>query len=179
VVPSGDGSLYITNDQLQGDPGSLGYFKPSSSDSKAQAIVYLNSTDVEYGAVAIGDIALGYSNAFVKIQSQDGDGMFEYGGFYTDNNVQGDFFPLKSKVPSPATLAVSFCGTKAFMKITSAAGTQKYSYDYGVNFGTGAGLGTDGDVSLDNYRSGAATCKDIIGATEITRSSGRDLSLLK
>ena len=105
--------------------------------------------------------------------------MFEYGGFYYDNNVQGDFFLLNSPVPSPATLTVSLCGTKAIMKIKSSAGTQKYRFDYGASFGTGAGLGTYGEVSLDTYKSGAATCKDAIGATDITRSSGLDLSLSK
>jgi hypothetical protein len=181
VVPSGDGSLYITNNQLQGASLSLGYDKRSASDTKAAAIVYLNGTDVEYGAVAIGDIASG-NNAFVKIQSQNADGMFEYGGFYVGNNGSVDFFGLNSTVPSPATLSVSLCGTVATMKIKSSAGTQKYSYDYGsgYSFGTGGGLGTYGNISLDNYKSGTATCtKDAEGATVITHSNAHDLSLSK
>jgi hypothetical protein len=181
VVPSGDGSLYITNNQLQGTSLSLGYYKRSGSDTKASAIVYLNGTDTEYGAVAIGDIANG-NNAFVKIQSQNADGLFEYGGFYVGDNGGVDFFQLNSTVPSPATLMVSLCGTVATMKIKSASGTQKYSYDYGssYSFGTGGGLGTYGNVSLDNYRSGTASCtKDAEGATVIRHSNARDLSLAK
>jgi hypothetical protein len=180
VVPSGDGSLFITNDQLQGSSLSLGYFKKSASDTKTTATVYLNGTDLEYGAVAIGDVATG-SNAFVKIQSQNADGMFEYGGFYVGNNGGVDFFQLTSTVPSPATLSVSLCGTVATMKIKSSAGMQKYSYDYGssYNFGTGGGLGTYGNISLDNYKSGAASCTDAIGATVIKGSNARDLSLSK
>lgn len=180
AVPSGDGSLFITNDQLQGATLSLGYYKKSSSDTKTTATVYLNGTDLEYGAVAIGDIASG-NNAFVKIQSQNADGMFEYGGFYIGNNGSVDFFALNSTVPSPATLSVSLCGTVATMKIKSSAGTQKYSYDYGSSytFGTGGGLGTYGNVSLDNYKSGAAKCADAIGATVIKGSNARDLSLSK
>jgi hypothetical protein len=177
VVPSGDGSLYITNNQLQGATLSLGYDKRSASDSTVTATVYLNSTDLEYGAVASGDIASG-NNAFVKIQS-NGDGMFEQGAFYTGNNGEGDFFNLNTTVPSPATLTVSFCGTVATMKIKSAAGTQKYKYDYGVNFGTGGGLGTYGLVSLDNYRSKVGTCTNDADATVINRSNARDLTLSK
>jgi len=178
VVPTGDGSLYITNNQLQGASLSLGYDKKSSSDSTVTATVYLNSTDTEYGAVASGDIA-GGNNAFVKIQSQNADGMFEYGGFYTGNNIGGYFFALNSTVPSPATLTVSFCGTVATMKIKSAAGTQKYKYDYGTSFGTGGGLGTYGLVSLDNYRSKAGTCAYDADAIVIKGSNARDLSLSK
>jgi hypothetical protein len=66
------------------------------------------------------------------------------------------------------------------MKIKSAAGTQKYSYDYGTSFGTGGGLGTYGNVSLNNYKSEAANCReDLMGATRITHSTARDPSLLK
>jgi hypothetical protein len=73
------------------------------------------------------------------------------------------------------------CGTVATMKIKSSAGTQKYSYDYGssYNFGTGGGLGTYGNISLDNYKSTTATCTDAIGATIIKGSNARDLSLSK
>jgi hypothetical protein len=37
------------------------------------------------------------------------------------------------------------------MRITSAAGTQIYTYDYGTSFGGGAGLGTYGLIRLDNF----------------------------
>ena len=178
VVPSGDGSLFITNNQLQGDSLSLGYDKKSGSDSTVSATVYLNSTDLEYGAVASGDIA-GDNNAFVKIQSQNADGMFEYGGFYTGDNIGGSFFQLNSTVPSPATLTVSFCGTVATMKIKSAAGTQKYKFDYGTTFGTGGGLGTYGEVSLDNYKSKAGSCTADADAITVKGSNVRDLSLSK
>lgn len=171
-------TLSISNDQLVGTSLALGYDKESGNDSKAKATIYLNGTDVEYGAVALGDIALG-NNAFVKIQESSGDGVFEYGAFYTGNNDGGVYFPLNSTVSSPAALTVSFCGTKAIMTIRSASGTQKYSYDYGMSFSTGAGLGTYGNVSLDNYWSGTATCKDAIGATVIRHSTGRDPSLSK
>jgi len=173
------GSLYITSDQLQGTTGSLGYDKRSVSDTAAAAILYLTGTDLEYGAVAVGNVANG-TNAFVKLQEDSADSMFDYGAFYTGNNGGGDFFQLNSEVPSPATLNVSICGTTAVMKIKSAAGTQKYSYDYGTSVGTGGGLGTYGNIALDNYKSGAATCKaDLQGATRITHSTARDPSLSK
>ncbi|HEY3777126.1 MAG TPA: hypothetical protein VGL35_03635 [Rhizomicrobium sp.] len=176
VVTSG--SLFITNDQLQGTSESLGYDKKSGTDSTVSADVYINSTDLEYGAVASGDIA-GGNNAFVKIQAQAADGMFDTAGFYVGNNGGGDFFTLTSEVPSPAKLTVSFCGTVATMKIKSAAGTQKYTYDYGTSFGTGGGLGTYGSVSLDNYKSKVGGCAFDPEATVIKRSNARDLSLAK
>jgi hypothetical protein len=178
VVPSGDGSLFITNNQLQGSSLSLGYDTRSAQDTKASALLYLNGTDLEYGAVAVGDIA-GGNNIFVKLQSQNADGVFEYGGFYVGNNSGVDFFQLDSTVPSPAKLSVSLCGSVAVMRIDSAAGVQRYSFDYGTTFGTGGGLGTYGNISLDNYKSGAANCADAIGATVIKGSSARDLSLSK
>jgi hypothetical protein len=171
-------SLFIADDQLQGKSGALGYDIKSGSDTGATATVYLNGTDIQYGAVALGDIA-GGNNAFVKIQSQDGDGQFEYGAFYIGNNGEGEFFPLKDPVSSPATISAWFCGTYGFLRIKSSAGSQKYYYDYGTSFGSGAGLGTGGAISLDNYWSGTANCSDAEGATEIKGSTARDLSLSK
>lgn len=173
------GNLYITNDQLQGDTGSLGYDKKSANDSTVSATVYINGTDLQYGAVASGDIA-GGNNAFVKLQSENADGLFEYGGFYVGNNGGGDFFQLNSTVPSPAKLTVSFCGTTAKMTIKSSAGTQKYTYDYGATFGNGGGLGTYGPIALDNYRSKAGSdCAPDPEAIPITRSNAKDPTLAK
>ena len=172
------GSLYITSDQMQGTTSSLGYFKPSANDSEASALVTLGGTDLEYGAVAVGDVASG-TNAFVKIQEENADNMFEYGAFYTGNNSGSQFFALSSPVPSPATLTVSICGTTATMKIKSSAGTQKYSYDYGTSVGTGGGLGTYGNIFLDNYKSKAAKCGFDPEATVVKRTNVRDLSQAK
>jgi hypothetical protein len=63
------------------------------------------------------------------------------------------------------------------MKIRSSAATQSYRWDYGTSFGIGAELGTYGEVSLDNYKSGTAMCIDAIGAMPIKPSKARDLSL--
>ncbi|MBV9569781.1 MAG: hypothetical protein JO056_00885 [Alphaproteobacteria bacterium] len=173
VVPYGN--LYINNNQLQGDTGSLGYHKKSSGDSTVIATAYTNGSDLEYAAVAVGDIA-GGTNAFVKLQAQDGTGNFTNGAFYTGNNGSGYFFVLDSPVPSPAIMTVSVCGTVATLKIKSAAGSQKYSYDYGASVGTGGGLGTYGNASLDNYKSKAAACTAAVGAKMIKSSQGKDLS---
>jgi len=177
VVPYGN--LYITNNQLQGDTGSLGYDKKSSSDSAVTATAILNGTDLEYGAVAIGNVA-GGTNAFVKIQAADGTGNFTNGAFYLGNNGGGSYFTLNSPVPSPATMSVSVCGTVATLKIKSAAGTQKYNYDYGTSVGTGGGLGTYGLISLDNYKSSTAKCAEAVdGGRTITGSNAKDPSLAK
>jgi hypothetical protein len=149
------GSLYIVNNQLRGDTGSLGYFTKAAAGVTGQAVVQLNTTDLQYGAVALGNIA-GGNNAFVKIQSQDGGGMFDHGGFYIGNNSGVLFFTLDAPMASPATLKVTFSGTVATMSIKSSTGTQRYQYDYGTTFGSGAGLGTYGPISLDNFKSKAA-----------------------
>jgi hypothetical protein len=178
VVP--DGSLFITSDRLQGATSSLGYDKKSSGDTTVSALVATTGTDLEYGAVASGDIA-GGNNAFVKIQAQAGDGTFSHGAFYTGNNSgSGSFFALNSPVPSPARLTVSFCNTVATMTIVSSAGAQKYKFDYGATFGTGGGLGTYGSVALDNYKSKPGGCALEGGGTWIKKgSTARDPSLSK
>jgi hypothetical protein len=109
--------------------------------------VFLGSTDLEYGAVALGNIA-GGNNAFVKIQAATGAGTFDHGAFYVGNNGSGVYF---APLPSLAILDVFFCGTTATMRITSAAGVQIYANNYGTTFGPGGGLGTYGSVGLDNY----------------------------
>ena len=154
------GKLSISNHTLVGQTSSLGYLKSSARDTAASALVFLGSTDLEYGAVAIGDIA-GGNNAFVKIQAQGGNGMFDHAAFYTGNNSGGDFFALSSAVPSPALIDVFFCGTVATLRITSAAGVQIYTNDYGTTFGAGGGLGTYGSVGLDNYVGFKTGCADV------------------
>jgi hypothetical protein len=179
VVLSG-GSLSISHHELVGTSGSLGYLKGSSKDTAASAVVFLGSTDLEYGAVAVGNIA-GGSNAFVKIQAQDGAGTFDHAGFYTGNNGGGTFFALSTPVPSPAILDVFFCGTTATMRITSAAGVQIYTNNYGTKFGAGGGLGTYGSIGLDNYVGFPSGCKDAemhgVPASKMPRDI--DLSLVK
>jgi len=176
------GSLSISNKQLVGTTGSLGYLKTmtSSSATAATAVVFTGGTDLEYGAVALGNIA-GGSNAFVKIQSQNGLGSFDHGAFYTGNNGSGNFFTLSSAVPSPAILDVFFCGTVAHMRITSAAGVQNYTNDYGTTFGIGGGLGTYGSVRLDNFDGFASGCNDAPsdGIDANTMPHDIDLSLNK
>jgi hypothetical protein len=179
VVLTG-GSLSISNHELVGTSLSLGYLKGSSSDTAASAVVVLGGTDLEYGAVALGNIG-GGNNAFVKIQAQDSAGTFDHAGFYTGNNVGGTFFALSSPVPSPAILDVFFCGTTATMRITSAAGVQTYTNNYGSTFGPGGGLGTYGSVGLDNYVGFPSGCKDapVGGVPASQMPSARDLSLVK
>ncbi len=175
VVTSG--SLSVSGGELHGTSLSLGYRTASSKDTAASAVVVLGGTDLEYGAVALGNIA-GGSNAFVKIQAQNGLGTFDHGAFYTGNNGSGNFFSLTSPVPSPAILDVFFCGTVATMRITSAAGVQLYSYDYGTTFGPGGGLGTYGSVGLDNYVGFASGCRDAATALHpVASATDRDKSL--
>jgi hypothetical protein len=177
------GGLAISNHEMVGTASqSLGYLKASTTlgDTAASAVVEVGSTDLEYGAVALGNIA-GGNNAFVKIQAQNGAGTFDHGAFYTGNNGGGVFFALSSAVPSPAILDVFFCGTVATMRITSAAGVQTYTNDYATTFGKGGGLGTFGSVGLDNYIGFRSGCGDAaVGAIPASKMpSDRDLSLVK
>ncbi|MBV9570502.1 MAG: hypothetical protein JO056_04590 [Alphaproteobacteria bacterium] len=169
VVSSG--SLSISKHQLQGSDMAVGYDTKSANDTTVSATVYLHGANLEYGAVTSGNMPTG-NYAFVKIQSSDG--KFGYGAFYVGNNGAGLFFQLDAPIPSPATLKLSFCGDVATMKIKSADGIQKYSYDYGQTFGTGGGLGTYGPVSLDNYKSKPGGCTDGGGAKIIRSSNARD-----
>ena len=173
VVTSG--SLYISNNHLAGDSASLGYFKRAKKDDEATVKVTLDSSyDLEYGAVAIGNIA-GGNNAFVKIQSQNGAGTFDTAGFYVGNNGGGSFFTLDSPVSSPATLTVSISGTVATMTVKSASGTQSYQYDYGTSFGDGVGLGTYGLVALDNLKT-SAVAELGVSPKRVTQSNAIDRS---
>jgi hypothetical protein len=179
VLPGSD--LHITNNQLQGGDNSIGYDKKSSDDSTVSATVYLNGTGLQLGAVATGDIG-GGNNAYAKIQEQNGSGMFEYGALYVGNNGGGLFFQLDAPIPSPARLTLSMCGTVGTMTIKSAAGKQKYTYDYGTAFPTGGGAGTYGAIALDDYKSAPnGSCAAAVGAKaiKVTHSNVRDLSLGK
>jgi hypothetical protein len=175
-----DGSLSISNHELIGETLSLGYITTSANDTAASAVVFLGGTDLEYGAVALGNIG-GGSNAFVKIQAQDGAGTFDHAAFYTGNNGSGTFFTLTTPVPSPAILDVFFCGNTATMRITSAAGVQTYTNNYGTTYGPGGGLGTYGSVRLDNYVGFLSGCGDApeggIPASQMPKD--KDLSLVK
>jgi hypothetical protein len=173
-------SISISADQFVGSQLGLGYLKAAKASNAASAVVYLNSTDLEYGAVAVGNVAAG-TNAFVKIQAQNGAGTFDHAGFYTGNNVGGSFISLTSPVPSPATIDVAFTGTVAYLRITSAAGVQTYSYDYGTTFGKGGGLGTYGSVSLDNFEAYTGTGATLASTGKVIRvlpgtHQDRDLS---
>jgi len=153
------GTLSISNKQFVGTSLALGYHKGSLVNTAGSVVVILGGTDVEYGAVALGNIA-GGSNAFVKLQSQNGLGTFDSAGFYTGDNNAVYFFNLSSPVTSPAVLDVFFCGTTATMRISSAGGIQTYTYNYGTTYGSGVGLGTYGSVKLDNYIGFASNCSD-------------------
>jgi hypothetical protein len=176
------GSLSISNHEMVGTSLSLGYIKSSILDkaTAASTVVFIGGTDTEYGAVALGNIA-GGNNAFVKIQSQNGLGTFDTAAFYTGNNGSGTFFALSSPVPSPAILDVFFCGTTATMRITSAAGVQIYTNNYGTTYGIGTGLGTFGSVGLDNFVGFGSGCKDapVGGIPASKMPSDRDLSLVQ
>ncbi len=173
------GTLSISNHELVGTTGALGYYKGSAKDTAASAIVFLGGTDLEYGAIALGNIG-GGNNAFVKIQAQNGGGTFDHAAFYNGNNSGSNFFALSSPVPSPAVLDVFFCGTTATLRITSAAGVQTYTNNYGTTYGGGGGLGTFGSVGIDNYVGFKSGCTDVVqGVNANAMPHDTDKSLAK
>ncbi len=173
--------ISISADQLVGSDLGLAYLKAASTTNAASAVIYANGTGLQYGAVVVGNIA-GGSDAFVKIQEQNGGGTFDHAAFYNGNNGSGSFFALSTPVPSPATIDVAFTGTVATLRITSAAGVQTYTYDYGTTVGNGGGLGTYGASSLDNFvtYTGTSSTLAIAGVDAVRVTAGanteRDLS---
>ena len=152
--------VHLGRQELVGTTLAIGTFNSGGSLSAASEVVFLHGTALQYGAIALGNIA-GGSNAFVKIQSQNGSGTtFDTAAFYTGNNGSGTFFTLTSPVPSPAVLDVFFCGTTAIMRITSSTGVQTYSNNYGQTFGLGDGAGTFGPIGLDNFVANPSKCTD-------------------
>ena len=174
---STSGTLSISNHELVGTSLGIGYYKASAKDTAASAVAILGGTDLEYAAIALGNIG-GGNDAFVKIQSQNGGGTFDHAGFYSGNNSGTDFFTLSSPVPSPAVMDVFFCGTTATLRITSASGVQVYTNDYGSTFGSGAGLGTYGSIGIDNFIGFKSGCADVPkGVPAHTMPHDRDRAL--
>lgn len=177
VVTSG--SMFLVGHVLTGTSLSLGYFTKSTKSTSVSADVLMGGAcDLQYGAVALGDIA-GGKNAFVKIQTQDGGCKFDHAAFYVGNNGGGSFFALDTPIFGPVTLSVTMSGTVATMTIQKKGteDTQSYSYDYGTSFGTGGGLGTYGTLYLDNYASSAPAEELTSKPVRITGSNAKDLSL--
>jgi hypothetical protein len=143
------GSFFLANNELQGTTGAEGFFIDSVLATSATVTVTLHGTGVQYGAITVG--SLDTLHAFVKIQSQDGAGMFDHVGFSSTNNGSGPFFTMTPPMASPATMTVSMVGTLALLTVKSATGTQTYVNQYPGLFNGGTGLGTFGPVSLDNF----------------------------
>ena len=146
------GSLFIVNNELQGTSGAEGIFIDADAllAQSATAKVILHGAGLQYGAITVGSNT--DLNAFVKIQSQGGTGLFDHVGFYTGNNGDGVFVAMTSPMSSPATMTVSLFASVAVLTVKSASGTQVYTHDYGA-FLVGTGVGTFGAVSLDNFTS--------------------------
>lgn len=91
---------------------------------------------------------------FIKVQDNNGDGVFDSYGFYTDNNSAGEarLRDLTSGFLS-GTMNVSFSGTIATLMLTSGGIDQTYTYDYGFVPGSDAvGFGLNRQGVADNFR---------------------------
>jgi len=147
---------------------------------KQPATVYLNGTDLEYGARRRRHIASG-NNAFVQIQSQNATACSEYGGFYVGNNGGVDFFQLNSTVPSPATLnglVVRHRRHHEDQELRRHAEIQLRLWQR-LQLRTGGGLGTYGNVSLRQLQERHGDLHGCHRRHVIKGSNARDLSLSK
>jgi hypothetical protein len=146
------GKLFIVNNELQGTSGAEGVFIDEEGilAQSATVKVTLHGTGLQFGAITIGLNVDTDAKAFVKIQSQNGTGMFDHVAFYTGINGSGPFMAMTSPMASPATMTVSMIAGLAILTIKSSSGTQVYTHAYGTWL-TGTGLGTFGSVSLDNF----------------------------
>ena len=140
------------NGELHGDNLADADFMDSDAlvAQSATVKVTLHGTGVQYGAIMIGRNPLVDDTAFVKIQSQNGTGMFDHVGFLTGSNGKGPFIAMTSPMASPATMTVSMFAGVAVLTIKSSSGTQVYTGNYPPNK-KGTGLGTWGSVGLDNF----------------------------
>ena len=166
--------------QLTGSSLSLGSFTGGSANNAGSVVVNLTGTGLQYGAIALGNVA-GGNNAFIKIQQQNGAGTFDHGAFYTGNNGSGTFFALTTPATSPAVLDAYFCGTTAVMRIVAANGVQTYTNNYGATYGNGAGLGIYGSTTLDNFETYTSakctvTASELPAAMTATASQDADKS---
>ena len=124
-----------------------------------------------YGYVAL---SLGYragfdlNSYFVKVQDNNGDGIFDAYGFGRGNAYSGSdtLFAALGTNFATGTMTVSYIGTVAMLAIASAAGTQTYTFDYGglAPVGREVGLGLTGNGIADNLRVGAAVPGPLAGA---------------
>ena len=121
----------------------------NSSSTTASVDVALRGYDAgSYVALALG--YLSGDNYFIKVQDNDGDGWFDSYGFYTGNN---EFLNGLQQLGSfdSGTMSVSYIGTVATLLVTSAGGTESYSYDYGFAPGSlDVGLGINRQGVADN-----------------------------
>lgn len=114
-----------------------------------------------YVALAFGYVGSPIVSYFIKVQDNNGDGLFDSYGFYTGNNDSSSstLFGSLSSPFATGTVQASYSGTIATLSITSAGGVQTYTRDYGGFFppqSLEVGLGLTGTGIADNLRVGAA-----------------------
>jgi hypothetical protein len=147
------GTMFITNGEMQGTSGAEALFIDADAvvAPSATAKITLHGTGLQYGAITIGSNQPDDLTAFVKIQSQGGNGMFDHLGFYSGNNDTGPFVALTAPMASPVTMTVSFFASLAIVTLKNASATQVYTFDHGRFPLAGTGAGTFGTVGIDDY----------------------------
>lgn len=125
---------------------------------------YANSTSVNAGldaslrgadAGSFVALSFGYGTAnsyFIKVQDNDGDGLFDRYGFDTGNNdLNGPFLGLNPFQAGKIDVAVN--GTVATLSILANGVTQTFSHDYGYAPGsTKVGFGLNRLGVADDFR---------------------------
>jgi hypothetical protein len=176
-----DGSVWIAGKKLHGDRLSMATFNKAKHDMTATVDVAAYGHGVTYGAITIGDVGKG-RNAFIKIQTQNGEGTFDTAGFYTGNNSPVYFFRVDLPPTNKIRMTAAVDGSVATMTLSDADGNvlASYSYDYGESLKDGGiGLGTYGNVGLDKLRTSAGSGGAAPAAIPATLlAPAQDLSLM-
>jgi hypothetical protein len=81
-----DGTFEIVDNAAQGSDAARATFNdPPGDGSRAEAYVATNGTAPQYTGLLL-NYGAGVDNLFLKVEQQNGSGMFEYGGCFTGNN---------------------------------------------------------------------------------------------
>lgn len=149
--------------------------RPSILNNRAVTTVQSLATyDGSFATAASDDVALsgrdagsyvaltlgygGERNYFIKVQDDNGDGLFDRYAFYGGNNELNGVVGDLGAAFRMGSIAVSYSGTVAKLVVGTKSGSQTYTHDYGFLPGLkNIGLGLNGLGAADNLRFDAMT----------------------
>ena len=128
---------------------SLATYNGSSSAKAAIDVALRGADSGSYVALSFGYPS--GSSYFVKVQDNDGDGLFDRYAFYGGNNDFNGTFGALSNFAA-GRIEASYAGTVATLKVMANNAVQTFTYDYGFAPGGGAvGFGINRLGVADNF----------------------------